>query len=261
MRNELDDILLGFEEENPKTVEEQVDLLIKKVDDLSLKIDAIDKKIENNTKVIEIDDTSKVKKKKKKFFWVGEIIFYSILICIILGAFLIKSNSGGRPTSFAGYSMFTVLTGSMQSEIPKGSLVITKNVDPETLKIGDDITYMANSTTTITHRIITIVEKYQETGKRAFETQGIMNSKPDKNLVPASNVVGKVVFHSKFLGDMATFIGKNWLFIIFVFAVIVIVCTVLKKVLNEETPKNEKVNTKKRRLKFKLKLKKGRRNE
>ena len=66
---------------------------------------------------------------------------------------------------------------------------------PNTLQIGDDITYMANQTTSVTHRIVGIMENYENTGQRAFEAQGVMNSEPDRQPVPAVNVVGKVVYH------------------------------------------------------------------
>lgn len=255
VRDEFDDIDLVFQEKRLLSLEEEIQLLIKKVNDLSQKVDTMEKKFDDNIKIVEQRELEQNPKKKKKLFWIGEILFYGMLLCIILGALLIKSNSDGRPTSFAGYSMFTVLTGSMQSELPKGSFVITKYVEPETLKIGDDITYMANETTTITHRIITIIERYQDTGKRAFETKGIMNAKPDKNLVPASNVVGKVVFHSKFIGNMASFIGEHWIFIIFILAVIFMVGGVLKKIYTQEDKANNDKIKKKRRLKIKIRKK------
>ena len=47
----------------------------------------------------------------------------------------------------------------------------------------------------IRDRIVGIIENYENTGQRAFTTQGIMNAQPDKQPVPAVNVVGKVVFH------------------------------------------------------------------
>lgn len=174
------------------------------------------------------------KSAKKKLNWVGEVVFYIVLIVMIFMVFLVRSNSEGQPTSFAGYSLFTVLTNSMESEIPQGSLVITKQVSPESLKIGDDITYMANQTTTVTHRIISIVEKYQDTGKRAFQTQGVMNDKPDKNLVPANNVVGKVIFHNKLLGEVAKFISNNWPFLIFSLVIFFVLINIWKWVFKEK---------------------------
>ena len=122
----------------------------------------------------------------------------------------------------------------MQAEIPKGSLVIAQQVDPKTLQIGDDITFMANPTTTVTHRIIGIIEDYEDTGQRAFQTQGIMNDEPDAQPVPAVNVVGKVIFHSEVLGQIAGFMGQYWLFILFAAAVVIGLTVILKRIYQKE---------------------------
>ncbi|MGN0537317.1 MAG: signal peptidase I [Acutalibacteraceae bacterium] len=151
------------------------------------------------------------KTKKKRGLW-KDIVFYSVLVALVIGAVMLRGN--GAVNSFAGYSAFTVLSESMESEIPKGSLVITQQVDPHDLKIGDDITYMNGSTSTITHRIVGIIEKYQDTGQRAFVTKGIMNAASDKDPVPAVNVVGKVIFHNYQLGQIFEFISQYWFLII-----------------------------------------------
>lgn len=163
------------------------------------------------------DKPSKKQKTRKKATAVsvlGNILFYLVLIGVVVGAFLAKS-SGGQPTVIAGYSAFTVLSSSMEDTYPKGSLIITHSVDPSTLEVGDDITYMVSTTSSITHRIIGITENYLDTGARAFETQGTMNEKPDKEPVAAANVVGEVVFCSALLGQAASFIKANWPLLIF----------------------------------------------
>ena len=161
---------------------------------------------------------------------IGEVVFYGLLLLLIIAALFVRTTSDGAPKSLAGYSGMIVLTESMQSEIPKGSLVITKTVEPETLQIGDDITYMANQTTSVTHRIIGIIENYENTGQRAFQTQGIMNDQPDSQPVPAVNVVGKVVFHSETLGVVASFIGSCWPLLLFALAVVFVLIYVLGRI-------------------------------
>ena len=183
---------------------------------------------------------SDVKKVGKKHAGktIGTIVFYRLLVLMILGAVLVRSSSDGSPKSLAGFSGMIVLSGSMQSEIPKGSLVINRSVEPDTLQVGDDITYLANSTTTVTHRIIDIVGSYEDTGQPAFQTQGIENPEPDEALVPAGNVVGKVIWHSEILGNIAETITDNFPVIIFFIVVIVILVNVLwrinRKVDDEE---------------------------
>lgn len=193
---------------------------------------------ENN--INQNNEEKKNKNKKKKGTLFGSILFYSMLILLVLVAFFIRSNSNGKPNSIAGFSAFTVLTGSMESEIPKGSLIITQSVDPNTLKIGDDITYMSGPTSTITHRIIGITENYLDTGQRGFETQGVMNAEPDKEIVASVNVVGKVIFHNKVLGDISTYASDNWPFLLFIVVIIVALFIILKRVLNDNSDNKKK---------------------
>lgn len=171
----------------------------------------------------------------------GEVVFYGLMVLLIVVAFFIRTTGNGLPRSFAGYSGMIVLTESMQSEIPKGSLVVAKQAAPETLQVGDDITYLANQTTTVTHRIIGITENYEGTGQRAFQTQGVMNAQPDRLLVPAVNVVGKVVFHSETLGRIAGFIGAYWPLLLFQLMVLFVLVKVLERILKR--PLKESADT------------------
>lgn len=104
-------------------------------------------------------------KKGKK--WYKSFSNWIILfICIILGIILIsnlfiifqsKTNKDKVPSVF-GYKPFIVLSGSMEGQIHKGDLIITKEIDPTTLKINDIIAFRDAENTVTTHRIIDIVE-------------------------------------------------------------------------------------------------------
>lgn len=167
---------------------------------------------------------------------VGDVLFYCTLI-VLVAVVLMFRGQGEGPTTFAGYSAFTVLSSSMEREIPKGSLIITKHVDPNTLEIGDDITYMRDATSTVTHRIVGIIEDYNETGQRAFRTQGVMNAEPDSTPVVAVNVVGKVIFHSLILGQIVDFIGAYWyLGILFVLLFTGLYAVISRSMFRERKP-------------------------
>lgn len=158
----------------------------------------------------------------------SNVLFYGLLIALVLGAFLLKSHSSGAPFTFAGHAAFTVLTSSMEDTYPKGSLVITKAMDAKELQIGDDITFMISEKSSVTHRIVGIIENYQNTGQRAFETKGTMNENADKDPAIAANVVGKVIFCSVILGQAAAFITKNWPLMLFLMVVIFALISFLK---------------------------------
>ena len=184
--------------------------------------------------------------KKKQAFW-GDLLFYGVLIALIVGVALLANGSAQGPRSFAGFTMQTVLTSSMESVYPKGSLVISRYTEPDALEIGDDITFMTNETTTVTHRIIGITEDYADTGQRAFQTQGVMNSSPDSQLVPAVNVVGKVVFHSLAAGKIAAFLESYWPLLLFFLVILAILTRVLKYIYRKDG-KKENSEAKNQRL-------------
>jgi len=175
-----------------------------------------------------------VDKKAKKKALIGNIVFYGVLIAFVLAVLFVSISSGSGVKTFMGHSAFVVKTSSMESVYPKGSFILTKYTDPNTLQVGDDITFMSSQTSTITHRIISIYEQYADTNARGFETQGVMNAESDKNIVLASNVVGKVIFCSPFIGTVIAFVSKNWPILLFSAAVIIALSVVLGRIFKEE---------------------------
>ncbi len=85
-------------------------------------------------------------------------------------------------SSFFGYSMFEVQTGSMKDTIHAGDLILVKY--QEVINLGDIITY-SHDGEFITHRVI---EVYKDT----FVTKGDFNNVKD-DPISKDQVVGKVV--------------------------------------------------------------------
>lgn len=196
--------------------------------------------IENDEIMPNSEAKATAKKKRNAASVVGNIMFYVLIVALVFGAFLIRSSQNGKPFMVGGYSAMTVLTGSMQDVYPQGSLIVTKSTDTNMLQIGDDITFMTGESSSVTHRIIGITENYLGTGKRGFETKGVMNELPDSEIVSATNVVGKVVFCSKVLGTVAAYITHNWPLLIFAVAVIAGLVAFLKWNAGRPDEKNDK---------------------
>ena len=138
------------------------------------------------------------------------LIFYILLIVAVVSMLLLRaSDENSAPRNFGGFSAMIVLTKSMQSEIPQDSLVITRQTDTGAINVGDDITFFRNESTTVTHRVVAIFENYADTGKRGFRTKGVDNAAPDEDIVLADNIIGKVIFHSKLIGQFFRFIKNN----------------------------------------------------
>jgi len=102
-----------------------------------------------------------------------------------------------------------VLSNSMYGEIPKGSLIVVRQTDPQSLKVGDNITYKRDRTTTVTHKIVEIHENYSDSGARGFRTMGINNTGPDTGIVYADSIIGVVSCCIPGLGSVLAYIADN----------------------------------------------------
>ena len=114
------------------------------------------------------------------------LILIPILAANIYIMIQANSNKDKVPDVF-GYKPFIVLSGSMETKIHVGDLIITKLVDPKTLKEKDVIAFRDEENTVTTHRIIEIVEK---DGEKYFITKGDNNDSQDQNMVSYDDVEG-----------------------------------------------------------------------
>jgi signal peptidase I len=145
-------------------------------------------------------------KMKKYANLVSIVLFYAALAALVVGVYLFAS--GGKGTIF-GYTYMNVISSSMQSVLPKGSLVIVKEVDPKSIAVGNDITFINSEQMSVTHRVVSIMEDYEGTGERGFETKGVNNDEADFEIVQAANVVGVVKMHFPGVGDLLMWIREN----------------------------------------------------
>lgn len=105
-----------------------------------------------------------------------------------------------------GFQVFAVLSGSMEPEFMTGSLIYVREVDTDTLKEKDIITFMLDKDTVATHRIVGIVQSEEDPTLYRFRTKGDANEMEDGTLVHPNNVVGKPAFSIPYLGYLANFI-------------------------------------------------------
>lgn len=145
---------------------------------------------------------------KKIFFRIiCAILIILILLVLMFDIILvIESNKDqDKVPAVFGYKLFIVMTGSMQSKINVGDLVIVKEVDANTLKQNDIIAFKDSANLVTTHRIINIKE---ENGEKCFETKGDHNNIVDKDLVYPKDLEGKMVNCIPKLGEFILFVQK-----------------------------------------------------
>jgi len=159
------------------------------------------------------------KSKKNQFTRLADSLFYFAVAIILMYAFVSDIDSGA-PKNIFGYSWFTVVSRSMQDEIPKGSLILVKKTDA--LAVGDNITFMRDSVTTVTHKIVSIYEDYYRSGSSGYQTKGLSNASPDDTIVSDANIVGKVVLVVPGAGMYMSWLGANIHIVLLIYGLCVV---------------------------------------
>lgn len=127
---------------------------------------------------------------KKPMKLISNILYVIIFTLIIVLTLIVIStrSSGGEPAVF-GYTLKSVLSGSMEPEFKTGSLILVNEMtDVKALQKNDVITFMQDEETAVTHRIVNITK---QGGHLLFETKGDNNAASDSSLVSEQNVLAK----------------------------------------------------------------------
>ena len=108
-----------------------------------------------------------------------------------------------------GYQVFEVVSASMEPQLPVGSAVLVKSVDPATVEVGDIVAYQ-DATSTIVHRVTA-----NRTSLGEMVTKGDANNVEDLEPIPYDAVIGRVEAHvpilGTFMGILSSFMGKVYL--------------------------------------------------
>lgn len=126
----------------------------------------------------------------------GKLLSY-ILLAMVLGlvvfALLLPSVFSGR--------LAIVRSSSMEPVMPAGALALMLPIAPEEVEVGDIIAYEAplDRDVTISHRVVEV----RADEALSFVTKGDAVEEADPFLLPAGNVLGKVVFDIPYLGYVA----------------------------------------------------------
>ena len=168
-------------------------------------------------------------KENKALKIIGNILYTIsfILVLLILIVVLIQRISDNN-VAIAGIRIFNVATGSMEPKYNVGDVLISKEVDPSEIEIGDDITYEGEKGSfdgkIVTHQVI---EKKEENGKYTFVTKGIANNEADPE-ISENQVYGKVIYKSVILSFISNIIRNIYLFY---FCIIVPMAIIIAKMI------------------------------
>ncbi len=120
-----------------------------------------------------------------------------ILLCVI-GAFLPLTIP-----NLLGYQIYEVVSGSMEPEIPIGSVIYVKGTKPEEIREGEIIAFMRSSSV-ITHRV-----EENRFVEGEFITKGDANSQEDVMPVEYDSLIGKVTCHIPMLGTLMSILASG----------------------------------------------------
>ena len=126
--------------------------------------------------------------------WLIAALASAMMIFTIVSA----STFNRSDRSLFGYKAFIVLSDSMsKTDFNAGDLVLVKEVEPSTLRVGDIIAYTSQNTSnygeTVTHKIRKLTT--DENGEPGFITYGTTTDTDDETVVTYPYVIGKYNRH------------------------------------------------------------------
>ena len=176
-------------------------------------------------------------------------IVYVILFLIVASVlFVVILQRASNNDIALGIRIFNIVSESMVPKYNIGDVLVVKSIEPQNIKVGDDIAYIGQESTfnqkIVTHQVIKID---YENGEYIFHTKGIANILEDP-LVHQNQVFGKVVYKIWILSLISKILSNVYVvfFGIFVPIVILIFWTILKlKGLVEVEEYEEEIKPKK----------------
>ena len=154
------------------------------------------------------------------------VLLYIIVLLVLL-VVVIQRFSGNNAT-IGGFRIFNVATGSMIPVYNVGDILVSKEISPVEIQVGDDIVYKGEKNEfngkVVTHRVIS---KREENGKYYFVTQGVANELADPE-ISEEQVYGKIIYKTIILSFVSKIINNIYTFYFLIFVPIaIIICKII----------------------------------
>ena len=134
-----------------------------------------------------------------------------------------------------GFRVFNVISGSMSPVYNVGDLICVQTVDPASVQVGDQITFVVNENlVVVTHRVVRIDAENQH-----FYTKGDANDTIDAAPVHFKNLIGVPKFKIPKLGYVSDFLQSSQGIYITIGICAVLICIVfLPDIISRRRQKN-----------------------
>ena len=164
------------------------------------------------------------------------ILFVFVILMLII---VILQRATDNSVALGGYRIFTVATGSMVPKYEVGDVLISKEINPDEIKVGDDIAYLGTKESykgkIVTHRIIDIENKNND---MVIHTKGVSNILEDP-VITNNKIYGKVERRLALISIINKTIKNKYgfFFIIFVPLVLVIFLEIADTIVDRKLEK------------------------
>ena len=168
-----------------------------------------------------------ISKEMKKIWDITTSILVALVV--IFAVFLMGSR-------LIGMQVFNVISASMEPTYSVGDLLYVKSVDPDSVKVGDPITFVLNEDLVVaTHRVVKVDRE-----NRYFTTKGDANETEDAAPVHFNNLVGVPVFAIPLLGYVSAYIqSPPGMYVAIGLGVLLLAAVFLPDMLRKEKKKEE----------------------
>ena len=127
--------------------------------------------------------------------WVGQVVAWLVMLSVgalLLVALVVPRVGGATP--------YVIETSSMRPSLPPGTMVVVKPAAPQSIAIGDVITYQLRSgdPTVVTHRVVAVGD--DGTGGIHWRTRGDANGAADRGWVRPQQVQGTLWYAVPYIG-------------------------------------------------------------
>ena len=151
---------------------------------------------------------------KKVFFTLVNLISVLVIAAAVVVLLTVVLTKPGEAPQIGGYTVLRITTGSMEPEYKINTLILVKNVEPDTIKSNDVISFYSKDPALDgainTHRV---VEVEKDGDHWIYTTKGDANNVVDAYTVDATYLIGKVVASSLVLGKLARLVSNPLVFI------------------------------------------------
>ena len=170
-------------------------------------------------------------------------LFVLVILVVFIILVVLQRFSDNR-ISFFNYRMFTVISGSMRPKYDIGDVLISKEVEPSKIEVGDAISYLGTKGDfkgkVITHEVIEVNQ--DEDGKYVFRAKGIANIIEDPE-VYEDQLFGVVVYRARILSFIYRIVATRNGFFLFIIIplMFIIISEAVGALLKREDNKRGKI--------------------